>query len=82
MCMTERCTINIIEYVEDVKKVKFYREYNNKCKFYYYRSRKHAEIALEMIENISLQKYKIPKDKEVAHADIEAVKNSIVRYII
>lgn len=74
--------INVIEYIENVKKVKFYREYNSKRKFYHYCSCKRAEIALEKIENIGLQKYIIPKDKEMARAEIEAVMNCIVRCII
>ena len=74
--------LNVNEYIENVKRVKFYREYNNKRKFYYYRSCKRVEIALGMIENIGSQKYLIPKDKEIAHADIEAVMNCIVRCII
>lgn len=74
--------ISVIEYMEDVKRVRFYREYNNKRNFYYFRSRKHAEMALEMIEKLSLKKYMIPKDKEVANADIEAVMNSIVRCMV
>lgn len=74
--------IKVIEYIENVKKVKFYKEYNSKRKFYHYCSRKRAEIALEKIENIGLQKYIIPKDKEKARAEIEAVMNSIVRCVI
>jgi len=74
--------INVIEYIENVKRVKFYKEHNGKRRFCYYRSRKYSEIAFEKIENIGLQRYIIPNDKEMARAEIEAVMDSIVRCIM
>lgn len=74
--------IVINEYIDESKRIKYYMEFNDKRKIYHFLSRKHVKVALKSIENLILKKYKIPKEKEQAHNDIEEVMNNIARCII